>query len=274
MKKIIISLVLCLILTLSMSAAAFADGESEATLPHVTDSAGILSESEAQTLETLALNASQNHGCSVYVITVDDYTKYVKGSIEDCAEAFFDYYVLGWGEEKNGIMLLMSMYDRDYTITAYGELAHASFTDYGKDALADMFLDNFRKDDWYGGFVDYVRGCDELLKLQEAGTPLDVNSDGEQAQLSTGAKMAIVIAAPCVVALIVCLIFLSQMKSAKLKTEANDYVVPNSLNLYGREDVFTHRTEVRQVIENNNRSGGGGGTSINAGGFSHHSGKF
>ena len=40
------------------------------------------------------------------------------------------------------------------------------------------------------------------------------------------------------------------------------------------QDIFTHRTVTRQVIQQNENKGGGGGTTINARGFSGKSGKF
>ena len=61
------------------------------------------------------------------------------------------------------------------------------------------------------------------------------------------------------------------MKTARKQTAAADYIVPGSENLRIREDVFTYRTETREVIESKSSSGG---TSVGSDGFSSHSGKF
>ena len=50
----------------------------------------------------------------------------------------------------------LSMAERDFQMLAHGDTANAAFTDYGKYIMQDEFLDNFREDDWYGGFADYI----------------------------------------------------------------------------------------------------------------------
>jgi hypothetical protein len=67
------------------------------------------------------------------------------------------------------------------------------------------------------------------------------------------------------------------MKSARIATTADRYVVPGSAHLHIRDDRFLNRTQTVQVISHDRGSSGGGhagGTSVNSGGFSHHSGKF
>ena len=77
-----------------------------------------------------------------------------------------------------------------------------------------------------------------------------------------------------VLALVVCVVLMLQMKTANLKTEAGDYMVQNGTNMRVVQDIFTHRTVTRQAIEQNENKGGGGGTTINSRGFSGKSGKF
>ena len=83
----------------------------------------------------------------------------------------------------------------------------------------------------------------------------------------------LIIVIPLVLALAVCLVLTGQMKTAKRKTEAGDYMVPNGVEMRIVQDMFTHRTVTRQVIQNENK-GGGGGTTVNSRGFSGKSGKF
>ena len=61
------------------------------------------------------------------------------------------------------------------------------------------------------------------------------------------------------------------MKSVSAKTEANAYLIAGSVEITGREDHFTHTTEIRQKIETDS---GGGGTTVDSDGFSGKSGKF
>ena len=73
--------------------------------------------------------------------------------------------------------------------------------------------------------------------------------------------------------------FKRKSKTAVRQTKAANYVSRGGLQLRERSDQFINRSVTRQIIPKNtssSRPGGGhaGGTSVNSGGFSHHSGKF
>ena len=99
--------------------------DNQASIPyHVSDTAGLLQESEWKILEDLSEQLSQEYSCGIYVITVDDYTNYMQGDILSCAEEMYRNYHLGYGERRNGILLFLSMEERDYALIAYGDDAH------------------------------------------------------------------------------------------------------------------------------------------------------
>ncbi|MBR5094516.1 MAG: hypothetical protein IK095_05430, partial [Oscillospiraceae bacterium] len=103
------------------------------------------------------------------------------------------------------------------------------------------------------------------------------NAPGASRGMPTGLKLLIGIGVPCLIALAVCMSFKSQMKSATLRTTAEEYVVPGSANLMVREDRFINRTESRVPIQTSSSGGRGssGGSSFHSGGgFSGRSGKF
>ena len=81
--------------------------------------------------------------------------------------------------------------------------------------------------------------------------------------------------APCLIALGVCSTFKAQLKTAKLRTTAEEYVVPGSMALRASEDRFVNRAVNRVPIpRNNNSSGRGGFSGGGSGGFHSHTGKF
>lgn len=182
---------------------------------------------------------------------------------------------MGMGEEQNGVLLIMSMSERDYSILAYGSDAHYAFTDYGKEVLENSFLDNFRQNDWYGGFRDYLSGSEELLARAEAGQPLDV-SYTDRTGMSKTTNMLITVVVPILVAFSSCEIMKRKMKPVSRRSTAEEYIVPSGVNLSVSQDVFVNRTVTRTVIRTENRDShySGGGTSVNSSGFSGHSGKF
>lgn len=185
----------------------------------------------------------------------------------------------------------LSMAERDFQMLAHGDTANAAFTDYGKYIMQDEFLDNFREDDWYGGFADYIAACGRYLEANANGTPIDVEPSDETEEeyepLSFGDKlffaalMAFRFGLPLglIVAFIVCAVYKRQLKSVRRATEAAHYTVSGGAEITAREDRFTHTTEVRTPIktESDDHDSGpsfSGGTTVNSGGFSHSGGKF
>ena len=260
MKKLLMCLFLCLSLCLSCSVLAAAEGES---LDYVTDSAGILSENEAKSLNDEAARITERYGCAVYIVTLQDYRSYNNESVETCTQELYHYFDLGFGEDHNGLILLLSMAERDYDLWGYGPFAVYAFTDYGLDRLEQSFLPYFRQNDWYGGFAAYLRGAENLLTKADQGEP-------EAYRMPLATKAAIALAPSSLIGFLVCGIFKSQMKTAKEKDTAEDYVVSGSARLRIREDQFINRTRTVHVISHDS----GGGSRPSGGGTSHHSGKF
>lgn len=267
-KKVMLSFLLALCLVLTLGGAALASGEM--AVPYVTDAAGLLTQGEILALEERAEQIAEDYGCAPYILVVENYRDY-----EDTNDVFeagmnlYERWELGYGTEKNGLLLMLSMAERDYALVSFGSVTHRAFTDYGQDYLSEQFLDDFRNGDWAGGFQDYLDTSAWLLEQAQNGTPYDVNSLEEEPAFNF-----FIILIPMALALVVCVILMFQMKTANLKTEARDYMVQNGTDMRVVQDIFTHRTVTRQVIQQNENKGGGGGTTVNSRGFSGKSGKF
>ena len=131
MIKRLISLLLILLLLAALFPAALAEDagasddaapeETAAAFPYVLDNALLLRDSQRETLEQKAAALSEQHQCSLYIVTVEDHTQY-DYDVYEAAKGIFQYYDLGWGEEKNGVILLLSMGERDYAFTGHGDL--------------------------------------------------------------------------------------------------------------------------------------------------------
>lgn len=274
-KKLFLSLLLVLSLLLGLSACAYA----EARLDNVSDYAGVLSDYERQSLNDRAAQISSQYDCGVYIVVVGDYRDFVNGSIENFTEEVFHSYGLGFGESENGVILSMSMDDRDYDIYAHGNFGNAAFTDYGKKQLAESFLDNFRRDDWAGGFRDFIDNSGEMMRRARNGEPVDIwISDAEPEPPYTAVEFLFSLAFGLLIAGITVGSMKKQMKTAVQQTRASGYVPQGGVSLRAQADQFVNRTVTTQVIrrESENRSGGHyGGTTISGShGGSHSSGKF
>lgn len=279
MKRILASLLLILALLLSLSVCAHA----EARIDYVSDYAGILSADEQKDLRDRAAAVSAQYDFGVYVVVVEDHTQYVNGSIEDFAEEIFHSYGLGVGEKEDGVILAMSMKERDYDIYAHGDFGNYAFTDYGKERLADSFLDDFRRNDWAGGFRDFIETSAGMLQKAKDGNPVDIwiPDPVEPGPRFDGFKAAISLAMGALFGGGAVSGMKRSMKTAVKQTQAENYI-RGGVNLRGEHDTFVNRTVTRTRIRQESPSSGSrpsgghfGGTTISGShGGSHHSGKF
>ena len=245
----------------------------------VQDDCGLLSNTELSDLQTRAAQISSDYNCGVYIVVVknmDDFV-YDYEIYEDAygIEAFAQYYFFnelkGVGETGDGILLIMSMKERDYDIMAHGSFGNTAFTDYGKDKLADSFLDYFGDGQWYRGFNAYLNKVARFLEAAANDTPVDVGTRIKEHNLPLSLAAGLIFG--FIFALITCLTMKSGMKSVHTARIASNFIAQNGIKIPIQKDIFTHNTVVRQVIQSSSSSSGGG-THINSSGSSHHSGKF
>ena len=277
-KKVIVSLLFALCLLLGMTAAAYADAQ----IDYVSDYAGLLSDAQRRDLNDRAAEIADEYNFGVFVVVVNDYKSYVNGSIADFSENVFHRYGLGRGQKEEGVLLAMSMNDRNYDIYAHGDFGNYAFTDYGKDQLANSFLDDFRRNDWAGGFRDFIRTSGDMLEKARNGQPVDtwIPDQAETGPRMTLGKLLVSLGVGCLTGGATVGGMKRQMKTAVRQSGAANYVAQGGVRLSNKRDDFVNRSVTRQVIPRqtgSNRPGGGhfGGTTISGShGGSHHSGKF
>ena len=97
--------------------------------------------------------------------------------------------------------------------------------------------------------------------------PLDVDNDTSGWPI----LLLIVIGVPMIIAGIVCGVLYSQMKTARLKTEANDYIGAG-LKLRVQVDNYTHTDRVQVYDPPHEESSSSGGSSVDSDGFGGSSG--
>ena len=269
MKKRVLSLLLLLALCLLLALPAL--GAEERELPLVCDVYGLLTEEQAEELDKRAETYSMRYSCDIVLVVVSDTQGY---DVETFTEAVYKEYNYGWGEDKSGVILLLSMAGRDYDLAAFG-YGNTAFTDAGKEWLMDDVLPYFSKNDWYGGFSKYLDLCADYLRQARDGKPVDrygVGSRSHNGFALSGRTVAWSLIVGLSVAFIVTGVQKSKMKSAILQSKADNYLA-GDLQLSHSEDRFLKKDVVR-VRRSEGSGGRGGGTSIRSSGFSHHSGKF
>lgn len=258
MKKKITAMLVALLLVLALCVPAAAESGSGITC--VYDMAGLLTEAECQRLENRAVEISRRNSCGVYIVTLPDYQEFGSGSIYDVTTEIYNDPESGFGigAGREGIILLLSMAQREYALFVHGENAEYAFDSYGQAQLEDYFLPAFGSDSWYEGFEGYLIGCSEYLVLARNGDPV---------RESPVKGVITVVAISCLIALLVCMILKSKMNTVHRKVEAHEYVAAGGLRLTGSYDNYTHTTEERRIIEKKSESHSGGGGSGRSGSF-------
>ena len=249
----------------------------ESSLDHVTDSYGILSEEQWQNLEFKAREIEEKYDFGVYAVVVTNYQDYTNGSVQDAAEAIYKRYSLGNGLGKDGLLLLLSMEDRDFNLLTHGNFGNYAFDDYGRQYMTELFLDNLADNDWYGGLTDYIDWSADYLEAAKSGTPYTYGHEpmtSSERMVAIFIRLAIIFLVPLAIAAIYISILVSKMKSVAEATKATAYVSGN-LKLQKKIDRFVHATESRTKISSDSGSGSSGSSrSGGSGGFSGTSGKF
>jgi uncharacterized membrane protein YgcG len=240
---------------------------------YVKDDYGLLSASEIEELNAQAKKISQTYNVGVYVRVKADYEG---DSIEKYAETVYKNELLGLGtsDDRECVLLIITMADRSYDIMAHGTEANTAFTDYGKKKLGKGIISYLKEDDYQGGFQYFIEQCGTYLETSKQGAPIDVStSDAEEDRaMMQNVRYGVTFIGAPLIALIICMIIKAKNKTAGIASEASDYVPKNGVKLTGMQDIFLYRTETVTHIDHDHD--GGGGTTINSGGFSHSSGHF
>lgn len=268
-----LGLLTAVLLALCMLVTVFA---ADAQLSHVTDRAGLFTDSQRQALEQRAAAISEKYDFGVYIVALDNFQNYTNSSnIEKFAIRFYDDNKLGYGDDRGGVMLLLSMEDRDYNLDFNGKRSKTIFTEAGRDWMENRFLVHFRGDDFYSGFSEYLNTCEEYLEAAQNGAPVGQGQPSSADEENPSLAIALIPGA--IAALLAGIITCAPMRSAGIKRDADQYVVRGSLNLRRRSDMFLHRSVSRRPrqTESNNHSGGSGGSHhYSSGSHSGRSGKF
>lgn len=249
------ALLAALVLALCLSIPAFA------AAPLVRDEMGLFDADTYSQLEASAEAASDGHDCDVYFLVVD--------SIGDTDQRQYakDYYLangLGSGSEQSGILFLLAVGSRKYVTITYGEGVTA-FTDYRIEQQEDEIVPELSDEEWADAAYTYIDMCDDALDYYaDHGEPIDVDNDIGLEDL------LIAMIFPLGISAFICLILYHQMKTARKKTEADEYMPGFTLRV--KRDRYTHTTRERTYDPPQKESNSSGGSSVDSDGFGGSSG--
>lgn len=248
MKRIFLLIfTLCLCLTLAVRASA-------AELPRLVDAADLLTVSEEEELLTYLDQVSEQCQADVVIVTMES----CGGRSADAViNAVYDDNGYGVGPDRDGVILLLSMEERDYRILSNGFAADA-ITMSEIDEIGDEIVSELSDGEYMEAFMAFASLCRYEIDGERNGFPFNF-----------GLSLGICVVIGFVTALIATGIMRSKLKSVRSRSGAREYTKPGSMQLTRSGDLFLYRTldRRRKPQESSSGSRGGGGRNVGGGKF-------
>ena len=259
-SKKIVSLFLIMMLFFNFSTI------TNATDQKLYDYSKLLTEEEAQEIETLSRETADRIQMDIVIVTTDD----DEGkSPMDYADDFYDYNGFGYGEYKYGILLYINMTTRDIWISTTGNL-RKYVDDVNQVKLRDDVTSYLSAGAYYDAFIEFITETENYINagipnyeyVYDPATDSNIQNDGY-----VNYKVFLVAGvAGLIVALITVIVVIRRYKFHSVPTAAN-YIDRKDTFFREKNDTFLREHTTRIKIETDSGSGGG----FSGGSSSHHS---
>lgn len=247
MTRKLICTFLTLLLCLALAASAFA-AENTAFL---YDEAHLLTDAEESALTEKLAAVSSRYEAQLVIVTIASMDG---GDIDDYLDYLYDSTGFGYGENHDGVLLLVCMDPREYRILSNG-YAGVAIDSGNIDSICDEIVGNLSDGDYVGAFHEFADECAYYLDGHINGFPFN-----------PGEKLAISLVIGLVIGLIVVLILKGQLKTVRKQHAANVYVKSGSMHVNIMNDIFLYRNVTRTKKESSSSSGSGGTARSRGGG--------
>ena len=224
----------------------------------VYDHADLLNDREEAKLSEMLHSVSQENNAQVVVATV---AVTEGGDADDYVEHFYDSLALGYGADRDGVLMLVCMDIREYRILSNGYASAAISPDI-IDRISDIIVSDLSEGEYYNAFDEFAYQTGYYLNGYRNGFPFNVFYN-----------LVVSAAIGAVVGLVVVLILRAQLRSVHRKHLANFYIKNNSLHITTHQDTYLYRNVTRREIEvsssssSGSRSRSSSGRSIGGGKF-------
>ena len=219
------------------------------------DDADLLTDSEEATLVQQLEDVSHAYDAQIVIATIASMDG---GDIDAFVDDLYDSMGFGYGENHDGVLLLVCMDPREYRILSNGYAGTAIGPDQ-IDTLCDFMETYLPNGHYVAAFNSFADQCGEFLEYYQMGSPFKV-----------GKNLAISLVIGIIAGLIVAFAMKSQLKSVRKQDSARVYVKKGSMQLTYSRDIFLYRNVVRTKKQERveSTSSGSGDTARSKGGGS------
>lgn len=251
MKKKISVFLFIVVLCLSTAIPAFATESNGFADEYyrVVDMADLLTDSEETALIKKLNEISLRRNMDVVVATTND----LEGcSVTEYADVLYEQCQFGYGDSNDGLLLLISMEDRDWYISTCG-YGITAFTDAGIEYIGKQIKSNLSDGNYAAAFSEYAELCDDFITQARTGEPYDSGNLPREPLSLIWIPIALVIG--FVIAKIIVGNMKSKLKTVRKQAAANSYIKSGSMNITDSRDLFLYHTVTRTERPKNNSSG-------------------
>lgn len=223
-------------------------------LPQVSDEAGLFSNQEMEEIEKAALDLRDKLQLDIVIVTTNDN----KGKTSrDYADDFYDEGGFGFGDDADGVLLLINMEDREVYISTTG-IAIRYLTDARLDSILDKIYTHLGAGDYAEGVRVFLKEIDYYVGL---GIPQGQYNQEEKVPATIGQRLisyffiSIVIGAVAVA-------IMSRSNKGKSTVRENTYMENNSFNIVNSIDRHRDTSVTHVVIQSSSSKGSGNRSTV------------
>ena len=227
------------------------DGEPAEDNLLVWDEAELLNETEVAQLSSKLESISKKYKAEIRVVTLSSMDG---GDIDEFLEYLYDESGFGYGENHDGVLLVVCMDPQEYRILSNG-FAGEAITSGDIDAIGEAFKSDLSDGNYADAFDTFADKCEYYLDGHINGFPFN-----------TGKNLLICLGIGLVVALIVTGIWKNQLKSVRKQSAANAYVKAGTMQITQSGDFFMYRNVTKTQKQSSSSSGSSGSSRSTGGG--------
>ncbi len=240
-------------------------------MPRLVDDANLLSAEEKTELLNKLDEISNRQQMDIVVVTVDS----LEGaSAMQYADNFYDMHGYGFGTEKDGVLFLISMEERDWYITTTG-YGITAFTDAGLEYLSEQFLNDLSTGAYATAFTIFAELCDDFITQARNGNPYDISFAEESFAFARNFGIAFGIA--FLLSLLITESMKRKLKNVHYQAAADNYIKKGSMQMIQKSDLFLYQNvNRRKKVKNNTNVSHASGSHTSSSGRMHggRGGKF
>lgn len=218
----------------------------------VFDDADLLSDAEELALTEKLSGISGTYDAQIVVCTIDS----MDGSdIDEFLNYLYDEMEFGYGDNHDGVLLLVCMNPREYRILSNG-FAGEAIGSGDIDSIGDEIVSALSDGNYATAFDVFADQCGYYLDGYINGFPFNF-----------GKNLLICLIIGIVAGVVVAFVLKGQLKTVRKQNQANVYVKNGSMQVTVRNDFFLYREVSRSKKESGGSSGGGSSRSSGGGSF-------